>query len=662
MPSHALPRRRPQRAHRPIAATLVGALAGALVAVGAPAAFATPMTVDYPTVFISQLIQAGDPDYVGAEGTTMRTAVQSRLANAGAGGVEIRSIGTAAPFLYNAVGYRVSDGYLYGMQSNSNTLVRIGDGAEVTALGAVTGLPSGTYAAGAFGEGAEADTFFVKTNQTTSPVYAIDVDTRTVTRTITPSTGFNSIDFTWADGYLWGVRTSAAVKTLIRLDTTTGEVLPIATGTVFPAGDTGGYGAAWTYGNGNLAFSNNSTGNITQVTVTDPTGSAPEVTWVSTISGPPTSSNDGATTPSEPTDLVPMVTDPAPAGPATPLTWEVEITNAGPGGSSGSTFTFAVPEGVTDVTLPLGCSTTQGVVQCVAGQLAPGDSETYTFTGTSPADRTVSSTSVVTVVGNEEDPGVTTAPLTVTPLTRHLTSSGVGTTVQTVPSGAPDGGQVTLLDAQQQPVQTLDVPGQGTYRVQGPDLVFEPVLGFAGEATTVDVRLTAPGAESTETGTATYTATVHAPAGPTATDRTSTGVGTEVQDATLPTAPTGGALTLLDADGEPATTVTVTGQGTYALDGTTVTFSPVHGFAGTATAVSYRLTDAYGQTAEATYTPTVAAPAPPATADLTSQGVGTTTQVPTSQVPVPVDGSVTLLDGDGSPTSTVTVPGQGTYT
>ncbi|RKS69224.1 CshA-type fibril repeat protein [Motilibacter peucedani] len=140
----------------------------------------------------------------------------------------------------------------------------------------------------------------------------------------------------------------------------------------------------------------------------------------------------------------------------------------------------------------------------------------------------------------------------------------------------------------------------------------------------------------------------------------STGSGTTPQSVTVPVGP-GQSVTLLDASGTPTTTVTVPGQGTYVLDPATgaVTFTPVLGFAGTATPVTVRVTDAFGQAGTSTYTPTVTAPPAPAPAPRTSSGTGTGTQ--TVRVPVPAGGSVTLLDAAGAPAATVVVPGQGTY-
>ena len=91
----------------------------------------------------------------------------------------------------------------------------------------------------------------------------------------------------------------------------------------------------------------------------------------------------------------------------------------------------------------------------------------------------------------------------------------------------------------------------------------------------------------------------------------STGGGGGTGTGTLPI-PSGGSITLLDAAGQPATTVIVT-QGTYALDTETgtISFVPVAGFVGTATSVTYRITDAIGTVVTGTYTAVVTAPAPP---------------------------------------------------
>src|SRR5439155_1576893 len=155
-------------------------------------------------------------------------------------------------------------------------------------------------------------------------------------------------------------------------------------------------------------------------------------------------------------------------------------------------------------------------------------------------------------------------------------------------------------------------------------------------------------------GDSTYAPTVQLPAAPVVTAKVSTGTAPDAQSAGLDL-PADGTVTLLDALGQPTSDVAVLGEGTYVLDPSTatVTFTPVAGFDGPATPVAYRASDAYGQTsATATYTPTVTAPAPPPAPQRSSNGTGTEAQ--SEVLPVPVGGTVALLDGSGHPVDHLT--------
>lgn len=145
------------------------------------------------------------------------------------------------------------------------------------------------------------------------------------------------------------------------------------------------------------------------------------------------------------------------------------------------------------------------------------------------------------------------------------------------------------------------------------------------------------------------------PPDPTATPQTSTGPAEGPQSTTI-AVPDGQTITLVGPDGE-TTTVTVPGQGTYTLDPASglITFVPVRGFAGVATPVTFRLKDAFGRSADATYAPSVTPPAVPQASPQTSVGKGT--QSVTLQVPV--GGRAALVSGGGE-TNTITVP-EGTY-
>lgn len=633
------------------ATAVLGAVGVLLSAAGVGVATAAPITPAYPTVFISQSTGSS---------TQLKQTTQSRLANAGAGGVEIANVGSAAAFGYNALAFRTADSYAYAI-SSTGQLVRVHHDGSTTQLGTIAIAGGGTLGAmysGAFGEGAFADTYFVRPTNAGSTVYKVDVTTLTATA-LTLTAQVTTNDFTWAHGHLWGVQ---ADKTVVRINPDTGLVTMIPAAALFTADDatqTAGYGAAWRYGNGNIAVSNNSTGNITQFTVVDAGTSTPSVTKVSTIRGPSTSQNDGTTTPSSPADLELAVASPAPAGPAAPITWTVKVTNDGPGGSSGSVVSFPVPTGVTDVVPPVGCTLAGGVVQCVTGALAAGTGDTFVFSAKAPPAGAVSATSAVTIVGNELDPVSGGATLSVTPLPTHLTSTGVGTAPQSRTATVPAGGTLALLDADGDPTTAVTVAGQGTYTAAPTTgvLTFTPVLGFQGVAEPVAFTVTTAGGSTTGD----YTPTVTAPPAPAVGGLTTSGVSPDPQTATTPALPAGGSVTLLDADGDPATTVTVAGQGTYVLASGVITFTPAALYTGTATPVTFRVTDAYGQSGSAAYTPTVLAPAGPVALPLTSTGVAPAPQSPAAPITVPAGGGLTLLDADGDPAPVVVVPGEGTY-
>ena len=188
----------------------------------------------------------------------------------------------------------------------------------------------------------------------------------------------------------------------------------------------------------------------------------------------------------------------------------------------------------------------------------------------------------------------------------------MGTAVQSVPVDVPAGDTLQILDSGSP--QTSASDSSGHYAVDGGSLTFLPELGFQGTSPGIVYRITdAYG----QTADGSYTPTVTAPAGPSAQPLTSTGIGTAAQTVTVVKAG-GDAVTLLDGSGQPASTVTVPAQGTYLLTGSTVTFSPQDGFVGTTSGVVFRLRDAYGQTSDATYTPTVT----PATTTTPTVSVG----------------------------------------
>jgi uncharacterized repeat protein (TIGR01451 family) len=401
--------------------------------------------------------------------------------------------------------------------------------------------------------------------------------------------------------------------------------------------------------------------NDTTITATTPAGSGAVDVTVTTPSGtsstgpqdvftygapsvpPPSPSNvtssGQGTTPQTATITVPSGgsatlldanSDPAPSG--------VTVTGQGTYTLSGGTITFTPVLGYTGTATP--------VTYRVTDQYQRSATATYTPTVNPPAP----------------------------PSAANRTSTGVGTAVQSVSITLPTNGTLALV-LSSVPVTEVPVGGKGTFAVSGTTLTFTPLAGFSGNAAAT-YRITDA---YTQSDSATYTATVTLPPPPTAPDRTTSGVGTIPQSAPLPV-PAGGTIVLLDSNGNAATELVIPGMGKYTLVVTSssvpgaggapgggvaavsanVVFEPELGYTGTAPAIQYRVTDAYGQSATATYTPTVTLPAAPPAPPQTSIGNQTNPQQVT--LPVPAGGSVALIDGNGNPVTTLVVPGEGTYT
>ncbi|MFZ1854297.1 MAG: hypothetical protein WAU06_05215, partial [Candidatus Nanopelagicales bacterium] len=294
------------------------------------------------------------------------------------------------------------------------------------------------------------------------------------------------------------------------------------------------------------------------------------------------------------------------------------------------------------------CVTAGSTVTCTLDGNAPvpasGSVPTVTITAGVPAGTTGGTALPATAVVHAEthDPvpanNTVTVTGTVSPTPVPLTSTGVGTATQSVTVTPPTGGTVMLL-AGSTAVTTLTSPGQGKYTVDPTTgaMTFTPELGFSGTATPADYQVTD---SLGQTGSSTYTPTVDKPTGPSATPQTSTGVGIAPQSVTV-TPPDGGTVMLLDGS-TPVTTLTIPGQGQYTVDPTTgvITFTPEFGFSGTATPADYQVMDAYGQTADSTYTPTVDNPTGPSATPQTSTGVGI---APQSVTVTPPDGGTVML-------------------
>ena len=289
----------------------------------------------------------------------------------------------------------------------------------------------------------------------------------------------------------------------------------------------------------------------------------------------------------------------------------------------------------------------------------------------------------------------------VTPTSDDVVSEDVqgakqtGTPVFTAGKTTVNGTEVTvelsdepakLLDPKTgESVDSVTIPGEGTYTIENGVVTFTPEPQFTGKASGVTVKRTDK--NGTEV-TAKYTPTVK-PVTPTSDDV----VTTDVQGATQKGTPAfeAGKTTVNGVEktvelsdkpaklvdpktGDPVDSVTIEGEGTYTVapDGT-VTFAPNKDFTGQATGVTVKREDKNGTPVTAKYTPVVL-PVTPTGKDVTSIGdkgqpqsetpvfTAGTTKVNGKTVTVPIDETVapTLegADKDGK----VVVPGEGTYT
>ncbi len=343
-----------------------------------------------PTIFLSQ----GDP-------------TQLQYSQYGAGSVTFSDLGAPYTLRYNALGFDPLNGYLYAYTAGSgnNSLLQIDGTGAVTSLGAVTGLPSGGFLDGAFDP---AGNLWVTAGDGSNVAEEINVNSTppAVIQSLNLSATFYPDDFTYANGFLWGMDGFFTNKIKIyRLNIATGEVDTFNAPNQISAG-TGLFGAAWTYGNGNLGFSNNSTGDVWQIATANP-AATPTFSVVSHYSGPSSTTNDGAACTAIPTDLSVTKSGPATVSPGGTVTWTLAVTNNGPGGSSGFAVSDTVPPGVTDVsTSTPGCSVSGNTVLCSEGALPSGSSESPTITlmGTAPATNGTCFTNTAIVTANESDP------------------------------------------------------------------------------------------------------------------------------------------------------------------------------------------------------------------------------------------------------------------
>ena len=230
---------------------------------------------------------------------------------------------------------------------------------------------------------------------------------------------------------------------------------------------------------------------------------------------------------------------------------------------------------------------------------------------------------------------------------------------------------------------SLVVSGQGTYTVNTTSGVvsFVPLNTFTGTADPVRYQAS----DSTSAvANSTITFSVTPPAAPVLSPDTSTGNYNSTQSQAVMANDTNFEAALVTSsiricaagDTAPscsATTLVVAGQGTYTVNTTSgqISFSPLASFTGTASAITYSVTDLTGQKAATTYTPFVSSPPPPtATNDQTSAPQNQSQSINLLTNDTPGSGTslsassvaICLVGANPCTGTTLTVAGVGSYT
>ncbi|WP_338484898.1 hypothetical protein VM636_15725 [Streptomyces sp. SCSIO 75703] len=385
-------RRRPRRSFIGLLVMALILTAGAVVtplvtASRTQAAPGGPFDPADPTVFVGQEIP-----------TRLYKAVTGA-----SGSVTFHPEGAASPLTYNAIGYNTADNYLYGVGGTTGSgippasVIRIGQGGVVTRVGTET-VPGGANWGGFASDG---NLYVGGAGNATA--HRINPVNGKVLATIALSAPPTANDLTFADGYFWGGTNDGRIVRADLLGAGATKAVTYFTAPFLPPAP---YGAAWTFGNGNIGVSDNVTGKVTQFRITNPGAANPTFTLVSTSPGPASGNNDGAASPGLPTDFSIVKTGPEQFKPGSTVTYTLKVKNNGPGNSSGYTVTDTVPAPLTNVrTTTAGCSVSGNAVTCVGGRTLAGTENTVTVTADSPAGMTGCVTNTGAVLANEQDPG-----------------------------------------------------------------------------------------------------------------------------------------------------------------------------------------------------------------------------------------------------------------
>lgn len=347
------------RLSRRVGASIAGAaILLAVAVVPASAAYAAGSPQHEPGLYLS----VGEPTQL------------MRGQTAPDGALTMQSVGVPSATGYNALAAHLPTSSLYAIGNSGGRLLQVFDDGSVERVPQVGSL-GGASSAAAFGEGAHEDRmYFVQANG--QRLHWINVVTPTDTGSVTLTSKFEPVDMAWNDGYFWGLKGAGKNAKLTRMaldGTVITAAIPALNTTKLGGGD---FGAAWTYGNGNLGFVSNKGGSV-QLKVTSSNPVQAEIIGYS--SGPESNQLDAAMIPAPPGDVGIQMTM-AWAGRGTPVIVFADIKNLGTTPASGYQLRFGPNTADSRVIeAPSECVVVQGQFQCSGGSLQPGEQRRHSF-------------------------------------------------------------------------------------------------------------------------------------------------------------------------------------------------------------------------------------------------------------------------------------------
>lgn len=457
---------------------MVAAMVGMDLAAASPAhaAAGDPFDLSRPTVFVAQSPQDGTTGLLRAE-------------TSGNGTYAFSTEGPSWSGRYNAVGMNLRDGFMYGSTTQegdgipTRAVVRVGQDGVVTRVGGET-FPIVQWVGGM-----DDDTGFLYTTNGSvtdstrgRTIFRVNTSMGAITEVGTFPQGSVFADWTYSEGNFWALDSNEA-GTVVRYNPASGAMTRYPG--ALPGIRGGSYGAAWKYGNGNLGFSQNGSGTILQVKVTNPNAATPGFELVASVAGPSSSLNDGTSTPGLPADLSVTKTGPATFTSGGRIAYDVTVRNNGAGASSGWVVTDALPAGLSNPTVTgnVTTSVSGSTLTVNGGRLEVGQSTTFRIQADTDVSPPACIVNTASVLGNEEDPNASNNESSARSCALALS---VDKTSNATRDSRP-GDTVTYT-------VTAKNVGAGDYTAENPAVVFDDLTGVLDDADyNGDAAASAPG-------------------------------------------------------------------------------------------------------------------------------------------------------------------------